>query len=301
MKSPWAATYVAFHCNHLSHTTTTVVSCMVSVPLMKSRTAILALQGLFISDLFISLIYLFLQLCCSIGFLLWYFESLAVTELYHQTYRACWIFWCFHNPPNSDMDERIFIMQMWSFSMRIHRGPQSTVSSEGLRKGLFLMFCYDKIIIVIKIHFYSLFWGFLKWTTFLLILVLFIGCPLIQVCSTNSLLSVIIASARLFLTTWLNFWESVSQLCSSSDTSILCVPTHILTWSKVIFLCCAGSLEHSPLRNRVIRHHLILQIITENLTFSAVLLIVGGGGRGGRTIMVYCKVWEFFLNIFCFM
>ena len=45
----------------------------------------------------------------------------------------------------------------------------------------------------------------LKWTTSLLILLLFIGCPLIHGCSTNS------------------------------------------AWSKVIFLCCAGSLEHSPL------------------------------------------------------
>ena len=30
------------------------------------------------------------------------------------------VFWCFHNPPNSDMDYRIFNMQMWSFCLRIH-------------------------------------------------------------------------------------------------------------------------------------------------------------------------------------
>ena len=37
---------------------------------------------------------------------------------------------------------------------------------------------------------------------------------------------------------------------------------HALAWSKVIFLCCADSLENSPLQNQVIQHHLILQIIT---------------------------------------
>ena len=57
----------------------------------------------------------------------------------------------------------------------------------------------------------NLFWEFLKQTTFLLILLLFIGCPLIQGYSTNSLLSDIIASTRLLLTTWLNSWESISQ------------------------------------------------------------------------------------------
>ena len=38
--------------------------------------------------------------------------------------------------------------------------------------------------------------------------------------------------------------------------------THTLAWSKVIFLRCAGGLEHSLLRNQDIQHHLILQIIT---------------------------------------
>ena len=56
----------------------------------------------------------------------------------------------------------------------------------------------------------ALSWEFLKQTTFLLILLLFIDCSLIHGYSTNSLLSVIIASTRLLLTTWLNSWESVS-------------------------------------------------------------------------------------------
>ena len=63
--------------------------------------------------------------------------------------------------------------------------------------------------------------------------------------------------------TELKIYKPTHQLRSSSDTSILfshCM--HTLAWSKVIFLCCTGSLEHSPLRNQVIQHHLIHQIIT---------------------------------------
>ena len=32
----------------------------------------------------------------------------AVTESRYPTYGACWIFQCFHTPPNSDMDNGIF-------------------------------------------------------------------------------------------------------------------------------------------------------------------------------------------------
>ena len=32
------------------------------------------------------------------------------------------LFWCFHNPPNSDMGYRIFNVCMWSFCMLIHMG-----------------------------------------------------------------------------------------------------------------------------------------------------------------------------------
>ena len=32
----------------------------------------------------------------------------AATESRYSTYYACWVFKCFHNPPNSDMDYGIF-------------------------------------------------------------------------------------------------------------------------------------------------------------------------------------------------
>ena len=66
------------------------------------------------------------------------------------------------------------------------------------------------------------------------------------------------------LTELLRIYKPTRQLHSSSDTSILCIPTvctHLLG-QKVISFCCADSLEHSPLRNKVNQHHLILQIIT---------------------------------------
>ena len=39
----------------------------------------------------------------------------------NQSYSACWVFTCFCNPPNSDMDYRIFNVRTWSFlCVRIH-------------------------------------------------------------------------------------------------------------------------------------------------------------------------------------
>ena len=35
-------------------------------------------------------------------------EKPAATESRYPTYGACWVFQCFHNPPNSDMNYRIF-------------------------------------------------------------------------------------------------------------------------------------------------------------------------------------------------
>ena len=36
-------------------------------------------------------------------------------------FSACWVFLCFRNPPNSDMDYRIFIVHIWSFvCMNVH-------------------------------------------------------------------------------------------------------------------------------------------------------------------------------------
>ena len=41
----------------------------------------------------------------------------------------CWLFLCFHNPPNSDMDYRIFNVSTWSFAwVRIHTGVGHTDS-----------------------------------------------------------------------------------------------------------------------------------------------------------------------------
>ena len=35
----------------------------------------------------------------------------AVKNSRYPTYGACWVFWCFHNPSNSEMDYRIFKMR----------------------------------------------------------------------------------------------------------------------------------------------------------------------------------------------
>ena len=54
---------------------------------------------------------------------------------------ACSVFSCFHNPPNTDMDHRIFNMRMWSFvCMRKHTEVGQTDSKSAqhfrLRKTL---------------------------------------------------------------------------------------------------------------------------------------------------------------------
>ena len=50
---------------------------------------------------------------------------------------AAGLFWCFHHPPNSDMDYRIFNVCM-SFFLHgcTHEGPQFIVSAEGLLLSL---------------------------------------------------------------------------------------------------------------------------------------------------------------------
>ena len=35
----------------------------------------------------------------------------VATESHYLTYGACWVFYCFYNPPNSDMDYKIFNMR----------------------------------------------------------------------------------------------------------------------------------------------------------------------------------------------
>ena len=57
-------------------------------------------------------------------------------------------------------------------------------------------------------------------------------------------------------------YKPIHQLRSSSDTSTLCIPTvgtHSLGQRS---FPCTGCLVHCPLRNQVIQHPLILQIIT---------------------------------------
>ena len=57
-----------------------------------------------------------------------------------------------------------------------------------------------------------------------------------------------------YLTEPLRIYKPTRQLCSSSDTSILCLPSvRTLSWSEVIFLCCTVCLEHSPLRNQILK------------------------------------------------
>ena len=165
----------------------------------------------------------------------------------------------------------------------------------------------------------ALSWEFLKWTTFLLILLLFIGCPLIHGYSTNSLLSAIIASTWLLLTTWLNSWESICQ--PTNFAHLLILPFSVFPlWT------------HTGL---VKGHFLMLNQLSGTLFFtksghptpalpSAVLLIecVCVGGEAGRVrgergegereregerkgeLVVYCKVWDSPPpppHLFCFM
>ena len=58
---------------------------------------------------------------------------------------ACFIFLCFHNPPNSDMDCRIFNVRTWSFlCVRIHTGIRHTDESAQyfwLEKTLTIVSC----------------------------------------------------------------------------------------------------------------------------------------------------------------
>ena len=68
----------------------------------------------------------------NLGHLSW---KSQLRESCYPTYSACWVFQCFHNPPDSDMDYRIFKMHMWSFCMHTHMGPQFIVSPERLLWG----------------------------------------------------------------------------------------------------------------------------------------------------------------------
>ena len=59
--------------------------------------------------------------------------KLAVTASRYATYGgACWVFWCFHNPPNSDMDYGIFNVCTDFNACACTRGCTDTVRESAL-------------------------------------------------------------------------------------------------------------------------------------------------------------------------
>ena len=65
--------------------------------------------------------------------------------------------------------------------------------------------------------------------------------------------------------TELTVYKPSRQLCSSSDSSILCLPS-VRTHSfgqKPLFVCCTVCLEQSPLQSEIIKHTLSFQSISE--------------------------------------
>ena len=59
----------------------------------------------------------------------------AATESRHPTYAACWVLKCFQNPPNSDMDYRIFNARTNVSLMHAitHRGVRTHVRESALK------------------------------------------------------------------------------------------------------------------------------------------------------------------------
>ena len=127
---------------------------------------------------------------------------------------------------------------------------------------------------------------FLKRITFLTILLLVIGCQLIHGYSTNSLLSVIIASTRLLLTTCLNSWESISQPANFAHLLILpfsvfplyahtrLVKGHILMLRRQSGTFSLTKSGH-PAPSSPSNHHLKLIFFSSPTDCEC-----GGGGRG---------------------
>ena len=59
----------------------------------------------------------------------------AATETSHATQlnsfkNACWVFWCFHNPPNCDMDYRIFNVHASFSCVCVHTGVGHTTTTD---------------------------------------------------------------------------------------------------------------------------------------------------------------------------
>ena len=57
----------------------------------------------------------------------------AATESRYPTYGACWVFDCFHNPPNSDMDYGIFNVRPYVNACDCTRGCTDTVRESALK------------------------------------------------------------------------------------------------------------------------------------------------------------------------
>ena len=57
----------------------------------------------------------------------------AATESRYPTYGACWMFKCFHNPPNSDMDYRFFIVRGDVNACDFSRGSTDTERETALK------------------------------------------------------------------------------------------------------------------------------------------------------------------------
>ena len=86
--------------------------------------------------------YLFiLQLCCPNGISLMENSGClhrgkpAATESRYPTYGTCWVFLCFHNPPNSDEDYRVLNLTCAQMLMHVsaHRGVWPQVKESVLK------------------------------------------------------------------------------------------------------------------------------------------------------------------------
>ena len=123
-------------------------------------------------------------------------------------------------------------------------------------------------------------------------------CPLINGYSTNSLLSIIIASTRLLLTTWLSSWESIGQPANNAHPLVLPFSVFLLythTLGQRSFSYTSPSVWYTL--PYTIRSSNTLSSFKSSLktSFPAVVLIVCGQAGMCVCDLVAChKVWEFF-------
>ena len=57
----------------------------------------------------------------------------AATESRYPTYGSCWVFQCFHNPPNSDIDNNIFHVRRDVNACDCTRGARTHVRESALK------------------------------------------------------------------------------------------------------------------------------------------------------------------------